>query len=139
MSDPYKTHINPGSMYTPLFTWRWPGRKMAGFQDLDREEKEPKLFDAVLQRSQQVYNVMRREVLKMGAGKHDNEKLCFPNQFKPTALRGILYPENGKLHAHQDMLMGKKILASQCMLILILSPQFATIFGFVLALVCLLI
>lgn len=35
-----------------------------------------------------------------------DERLRPPAHFQPRALRGILYPENGRLHAHQDMLMG---------------------------------
>jgi hypothetical protein len=48
MRDPASIHMNPNSLYTPLFTWNWPGNKMGDYQNEEKQREEPHFFDRVL-------------------------------------------------------------------------------------------
>jgi len=74
----------------------------------EKEEAENPL------RFQQLTTLAKRAVDRALAAKKeqksykedDNERLRIPAKFEPLALRAILYPREGYLHIHQDMMMG---------------------------------
>lgn len=104
--DPRVLRQNESGQYSPLFSWRWPGDRMAETRNRDLERDSPGHFSPVVAAAMRALALVRREAAARGVAPHEDERLRLPEDFHPTAVRGIMYPANGKLHVHQDLRMG---------------------------------
>lgn len=102
-------HVEPKAhgLYSTLYSWAWPGPPM-GWTDKAREADEPALFDGILRLGRRALDLARFEARRLARPHERDPRLRLPDAdaFSPDAVRGILYPANGRLHAHQDMHMG---------------------------------
>jgi 2OG-Fe(II) oxygenase superfamily len=108
MKDPESIQVNGNNIYTPLFTFNWPGRSMASTSQPEFEKEHPGHFKDVLAFGDKAMDLICKATKSDQSRplQSDDPKLVAPLHFSPTALRGILYPKDGHLHAHQDMMMG---------------------------------
>lgn len=107
LRPPGELRAKADGLYSTLWAWGWPGRRVVGERFEARERDEPALMEPVVELGRRGVRLALEAAAERLAEPHEDPRLRPPPRaFDPRALRCILYPDNGRLHAHQDMMMG---------------------------------